>query len=189
MTHGFEELNEARELLHTTRTAARKAARDLEIELTRAAQSAVDEAAYSAVSHGATKTSVAAYLGESRTTLNQRLARAGGQVHDPAVEVVVPQAQPSPITATNSEPAYTFHDGYDGPDMLEVGWVDYGPEHLTGHGRMEIVADPDSGEYWFMTAPGETHVDITERLDTMFSGWYYDDAVAFVKNALKDTEE
>lgn len=165
----FEDLEIAREALANARMKAKAAAKRITEEITRPAQEAVDNAVLEARASGATKVSIAACLGESRTTINERLARATGGFTTEEVEAVV---------QTQATPTYRI-DG----DMLEVNWRSYGPDHVTDFGTVEIAYDPDEDQYWFMNTDGDQN-QVVDRLDTVFTGWYYHDAEQFVKNAL-----
>ena len=170
-----EDLIAARTLLSRARADAREAARVLFADATADAQRAVDEAVLTAYQKGATKTAIAALMGESRTTINERLARVtGGRVKEQVPTVV--QTQPEHLT-------YLI-DG----DKLHVDWRNYGPDHITDFGVVEIVYDTDEGSYWFM-ADGEDMNQVTQRLDTQFTGWYYHDAEQFVKSMLQNEVE
>ena len=175
----LEDLDDARTMLTHARAQARAAARKVTREITQPAQDAVDAAVLVAVAGGATKTAVAAFLGESRTTINERLARATGGVTKQEVEDVV---------QTHAPLTYLI-DG----DKLHVDWRNYGPDRVTAKGTMEIVYDTDDDTYWFLPILDDVgytgRTEVHSRLDTTFTGWYYTDAAATVKNLLQNPEE
>ena len=165
----FDKLGEAHQVLTDARARAKAEAKAITQRITGPAQDALDAAVLAAVAEGATRTSVAAFLRESRTTINERLTRATGGATRSEVDAVV-QTQ-APLT-------YLI-DG----DKLHVDWRNYGPDHITDFGVVEIVYDADEEAYWFMS-DGQDSNQVVQRLDTQFTGWYYHDAEQFVKNAL-----
>lgn len=171
-----EELFKARTVLSRARADAREANRIQFANMTAAAQRQVDSAALAAYQKGATKTSIAALLGESRTTVNDRLSRAAG-------DVVVAESAPAVVQTQPDEPTYRI-DG----DQLHVNWRNYGPDHITDFGVVEIVYDTDDDGYWFTAIDGDEN-QVVQRLDTIWTGWYYADAASFVKGELTNEEK
>lgn len=175
----FHNLERARTDLHEARTEARLAAKRLLLEYTQDAQQAVDLAVLEAVNNGATKTSIAAFLGESRTTINERLARV--------TDTTKPNLPTLPQIMDVAPPYEVSQLGDD--TVLVVDWHDYGPQHVSGQGQLLIIRDDDEDDYWFMVNSGVGADEaVADVLDTSFSGWYYADALAFVTQALNEEE-
>lgn len=167
----FQELEQCRRDLAEGRVKARAAARDLEASMMQSIQIRTDQAVVRALANGATKTAVAAILGESRVTLNERLDRETGSHKAERVVEVYEQ----------ENPPYTIEDS-----VLKVDWQGYGPDQITAQNEMDIVKDEDSGSYWFMAIAGDPINEVNMKLDTVFTGWYYEDAAKFVAQSLEE---
>lgn len=177
MNKEFELLDRCRHDLHATRTAARVEAKRILDEMMKPVQDATDIAVARALAAGATKSSIAAALGESRSTINERLDRAtGGHNKAEAVEVY-----------TQANPAY-YIDRDDTYADLHVNWDNYGPEGITASNVLSIIRDAESDSYWFMASdPEHERNQVTDKLDTKFDGWYYEDAAKFVTQKMEES--
>lgn len=168
----FPELERCRIELAAARTEARVAAKQLEASMMKPVQDATDRVVLAAVEAGLTRTAVAASLGESRSTLNERLDRATG-------------GKGSDVTAEYTQDSPPYHVTGGGGE-LSVDWVDYGPDRITANNTMDIIRDEDTGTYWFMSEPAGTVNEVNMKLDTIFTGWYYEDAAKFVAKSMEE---
>lgn len=187
MSDILEALRDAKASLKAQREVSRRQARQYEIELNREVESAVDGIARAALEENISRTVIARELGESRVTVNERIHRAYGNP-------VAPKAHRVPVTkdVQGEAPTSPFYLLDKGAGTLTVEYKDYGPDNITGTATLEVIEDHDSGDgtdYWFL-GDGVDLNEVHMVLDTIYTGWYYEDALAFVKEAMaKEKEE
>ena len=176
-----EDLVAAKQALAAQRVVSRREANALERTLNAPYEADLDAAMRAAYEAGATRSALARATGESRVTVNERLQRAYGDA-TPKRKIDKPDKPPK---IPEMKPYLIDDEGY-----LLVDYHQYGPDRLTGAARLEIIADDDGVTNWFLAGPDaeDWNPQILEALDTRFEGWYYEDALAFVKTDL-DAEE
>lgn len=172
-------LRQAKYDLVIARDEARAKVQELMRTLTLAENDELDRLVAVAYRGGMSKSSIAAEIGESRVTVNERLARSGNP-EPPAKTEAKPKTK-----AKIDEPEASPYS-IDSDKRLRVEYNRYGPDFVKGQGEFEIVYDEDDDTYWFLVIDADETV--ADRLDTRFDGWYYEDARSFVAKALQGGE-
>lgn len=188
MSEQLDALAAAKEQWQEQRVITKRKMQELYIEEMQDAELGVDLAVRAALESGCSRGLISTTLGESRTTVNERLRRAYGGEAIPEItptRTVERKRGRRKPKAEKPEPLKELKPYLISADHLLVDYHEYGPDGLSGTGTFEIIREEeDDGVYWFLSMGSDE--DVSRVLDTVYSGWYYEDALQFVRHELAE---